>query len=110
MHLVDVSRLTDKFLLLTLDGINSAEEEKIIDPIILLSPQLYTSGADITFSQQHPISQCDLASLFDFRKEGSSAFCVLEESPHQLLHLLAGNLLGQRTLSDQNVICDVVLC
>jgi len=52
LHLVDVSRLTDKFLLLTLDGTNFAEEEKIIGPINLLSPQLYTSGADITFSQQ----------------------------------------------------------
>jgi len=60
LHLVDVSRLTDKFLLLTLDEINSAEEEKIIDPIILLSPQLYKLGADITFSQQHHTSQCDL--------------------------------------------------
>ena len=48
------------------------------------------------------------AGLFDFCKQGSSAFCVLEESPHQLLHLLTGNLLGQRTLSDQNVICDVI--
>jgi len=52
--------LTDNFFLLTLDGINTAEEKKIIDPIILLSPQLYTSGAEITFSQQHPISQSDL--------------------------------------------------
>ena len=70
LHLVDVSRLTDKFLLLTLDGINSAEEEKIIDPIILLSPQLYTSGADITFSQQHPISQCDLCEPIWFSQGG----------------------------------------